>query len=104
MFRKQSFTSTQLLAATILAVGVSGAALADDNSMNRLTGDSYAYFNNLEFSLGKFNMARAPYAQPPDSLARVPKDDVLKEQRPIMLAGRPAGITLTSPFRDDKGA
>jgi hypothetical protein len=28
-----------------LVAGVSGIARADDSSMSRLTGDSYAYFN-----------------------------------------------------------
>jgi hypothetical protein len=32
--------------ATALALGASGAALADDSSMNPFTGDSYRYFNN----------------------------------------------------------
>jgi hypothetical protein len=36
----------QLVVATALALGASGAALADDSSMNPFTGDSYRYFNN----------------------------------------------------------
>src|SRR6267154_1706814 len=37
--------SKQLVVATALALGASGVALADDNSMSRFGGDSYAYFN-----------------------------------------------------------
>jgi hypothetical protein len=35
----------QLVVATALALGASGVALADDNSMNPFIGDSYRYFN-----------------------------------------------------------
>jgi hypothetical protein len=46
MSRKQSLLSQRLAIATALALGTSGAALADDSSMSRLGGDSYAYFNS----------------------------------------------------------
>jgi hypothetical protein len=45
MSRKQYSLRRQLTLATALALGASGAALADDSSMARLGGDSYAYFN-----------------------------------------------------------
>jgi hypothetical protein len=45
MFRKPYSLSKQLVVATALALGTSGLALADDSSMSRLGGDSYAYFN-----------------------------------------------------------
>ena len=49
MFRKRYLVSKQLVAATALALGASGVALAGgfdaDNSMSRLGGDGYAYFN-----------------------------------------------------------
>ena len=45
MFRKQYSLSQRLVAAMALALGASGVALADDNSMSRFGGDSYAYFN-----------------------------------------------------------
>src|SRR5258708_7391598 len=35
----------QLVLATALALGASSVALADDSSMSRIGGDSYAYFN-----------------------------------------------------------
>ena len=44
MFRRQSSVKQRLAVATALALGLSGAALADDSSMNRIGGDSYAYF------------------------------------------------------------
>jgi len=46
MSRKQHFMIQRLAVATALALGVSGVAFADDNSMSRLGGDSYAYFNS----------------------------------------------------------
>jgi hypothetical protein len=45
MSRKQYSLSQQLLMGTALALGASGVALADDGSMSRLGGESYAYFN-----------------------------------------------------------
>jgi hypothetical protein len=45
MFRKPYSLSKQLVVATALALGTSGVALADDSSMSRFGGDSYAYFN-----------------------------------------------------------
>ena len=46
MFRTRHFPS-RLVIATALALGASGAALADDNSMSRFGGSSYAYFSNV---------------------------------------------------------
>ena len=45
MSRKPYSLSKQLVVATALALGTSGVALADDSSMSRFGGDSYAYFN-----------------------------------------------------------
>ena len=45
MSRKQHSLSKQLVVAAALALGASGVALADDSSMSRFGGDSYAYFN-----------------------------------------------------------
>ena len=93
-------------AAFALALGLaaSGAAFADDSSMSRLTGDSYAYFNNLDYSAGHFNVARAAQAQPQDPVATMPKRAPMRAERPLMLAAPPKGITLLSPFRDNTGA
>jgi hypothetical protein len=104
MFRKHLHSSVQLVAVATLALGASGAAFADDNSMSVLTGDSYAYFNNLEYRAGHFNVARAPQAQAQDTVATTPKRGPAQIDRPIMLATPPKGITLLSPFRDNTGA
>jgi hypothetical protein len=45
MFRKTYSLSKQMVAATALALGASSVALADDNSMSRWGGESYAAFN-----------------------------------------------------------
>jgi hypothetical protein len=45
MFRKPYALKQQFVVATALALGASGIALADDSSMRRFGGDSYAYFN-----------------------------------------------------------
>jgi hypothetical protein len=45
MSRKPYSMTKQLMVATALALGASSVALADDNSMNPLIGDSYRYFN-----------------------------------------------------------
>jgi hypothetical protein len=49
MSRKLYSLSKQLVVATALALGTSGVALADDSSMSRFGGDSYAYFNQPVF-------------------------------------------------------
>jgi hypothetical protein len=45
MSRKQYLQSKQLVVVAALALGASGVALADDNSMSRFGGDSYTSFN-----------------------------------------------------------
>ncbi|HEX6137847.1 MAG TPA: hypothetical protein VF059_09325 [Casimicrobiaceae bacterium] len=62
MYRKQLSGSLQWTVLA-LALGASGAALADDSSMSRLTGDSYAFFNGLEYRAGHFNVAKSPQPQ-----------------------------------------
>ena len=104
MFRKHLRSPVQLVAVATLALGASGAAFADDNSMSVLTGDSYAYFNNLDYSAGHFNVARAPQTQPQDPVATMPKWKPAQTERRILLAAPPKGLTLPSPFRDNTGA
>jgi hypothetical protein len=104
MFRKHLQSRMQLVAVATLVIGASGAALADDNSMSVLSGDSYAYFNNLEYSAGHFNVARASQVQPQDPVATTPKRDPAQTELRIMLAAPPRGITLPSPFHDNTGA
>ena len=45
MFRIQYSSKRVLLVATLMALGASGTAFADDSSMSRFGGESYAYFN-----------------------------------------------------------
>ena len=78
-------------------------AFADDSSMSVLTGDSYAFFNDLDYNPGKFNTARAKVAPDRGTAMKMPQRPREAAQKPIMLADRPR-ITLQSPFRDDKGA
>jgi hypothetical protein len=99
MSRKQK---SSLVAAMLFALAAS-PVFADDSSMSRLTGDSYAFFNDLDYSSGKFNTARAPRTAPAnDAVANSP----IKQQveRRILLADRPLHITPVNPFRDDQGA
>lgn len=91
----------RLIAASAFAFAASGAAYADDSSMSMWTGDSYAYFNNLDYGLGKFNTARAAHAHDEAPVATSPRKD--KAERPVMLAARPS-TARTNPFRDDTGA
>ena len=104
MFRKHLHSRVQLVAVATLALGASGAAFGDDSSMSVLTGDSYAYFNNLDYHLGGFNTPRSPQLKAPDSVATTPKREPGHTERRIMLAAPPKGVTLPSPFRDDTGA
>ena len=102
MERRNYTLHASLVAAATLALGASAAALADDSSMSMWTGDSYAYFNNLDYTLGKFNTARAGHAHDEAPVATTPRRD--KTEKPVMLATRPSGVTRTNPFRDDTGA
>ena len=63
MSRKPYSLTKQLIAATALALGTSGVALADDSSMNRFTGDSYKYFNSSANS-GPFSRPSTASAAP----------------------------------------
>jgi hypothetical protein len=63
MSRKPYSLTKHLIAATALALGTSGVALADDSSMNPFTGDSYKYFNGSANS-GQFNRPSTASAAP----------------------------------------
>jgi hypothetical protein len=76
MSRKNSL-SKHLVVAAALALGMSGAALADDSSMNMWTGDSYAYFNGGQvFPNGKPVLDYAPSTYRP-----TPPEDPLSFQQ-----------------------
>jgi hypothetical protein len=102
MFRINTRSCSKFVCGAALALCAS-LALADDSSMSVLTGDSYAFFNNLDFSAGRFNTARAPQTQERNAVVEMPRKAPVLADKPILLAGRP-GVTLRSPFRDDTGA
>jgi len=88
------------LAAVAVASLFAGNALADDNSMSRLTGDSYAFFNDLDYSAGKFNVARTPRA---DAVAKAPAKSQRDTANSMMSSTRTEASKSTSPIRDDRG-
>ena len=75
---KSRFSMLKSIAVTAaLVAGVSGIARADDSSMSRLTGDSYAYFNGGQnFPLGKPLLDNAPSTWRPS-----PPQDALSFQQ-----------------------
>jgi hypothetical protein len=104
MYRKQLSPSKSLVAVAAFALSTSGVAFADDSSMSVLTGESYAFFNNLDYSPGRFNTPRTPRTQKQDAVTISPSKARDKSEQRIMLAERPLHGTPISPFRDDKGA
>ena len=100
MARKQMAIVGALLTAGALVLGA-GTALADDNSMSMWTGDSYAYFNNLDNHPGRFNTARAPRYAEQNAVVRAPKRDDDKPAQRVVAATRGANTHRTDPFRDD---
>jgi hypothetical protein len=52
MSHKQHVLRTSLFIAAALTVGTSSLAFADDSSMSRFGGDSYAYFNRPSVAAG----------------------------------------------------
>jgi len=91
----------RLIAASAFAFAASGAAYADDSSMSMWTGDSYAFFNDLDYHPGGFNTARA--AQPNQQLAVVQtRKNAVRSHGPVFERA-PARGTVKSPFRDDTG-
>lgn len=128
--KRNASLAKRLIVATGLTL-VSFAASADDNSMSVLTGDSYAYFNGLEFRLGQFNVPHAktmaagdPAAQPANAQGRTFPRVLLAGPMPDRVGARrnpgsaPEGamqppreratpaprVWVPSPFRDDTGA
>jgi len=97
MFRSHAYRPATLLLA--LGLAASGGALADDSSMSRLTGDSSAFFNNLDYHAGGFNTPRASQADSA-SVAKTPPKAMATERRP---ADRPA-TALRRLFHADGGA
>ncbi|HET9047026.1 MAG TPA: hypothetical protein VFO33_08715, partial [Casimicrobiaceae bacterium] len=91
------------LAAAIVGLSAYGLAFADDSSMSMWTGDSYAYFNDLDYSAGHFNVARAPRKL--DSMtAKASASAQDMHAHGATPAQRSSKGTATNPFRNDTGA
>jgi hypothetical protein len=71
----------QLVMATALALGASSVALADDNSMNPFTGDSYKYFNGGH-TLGERGQFNGPV------FSKAPVDPSWRQSHPNGLTER----------------
>ena len=99
---RNTFSQGKAIIAIALALGTS-TAFADDSSMSVLTGDSYAYFNHLDYSAGKFNVAHAATPAPGHEAMKMPQKAPAIVDKPTLLAARPR-ISPTNPFSDDKGA
>ena len=90
-----SVTLRNATVALALAFGASGAAVADDNGMSPLTGDSYACFNGLVYTPGGFNVARAARAAADTAAASGPAAApaaVVKPARRIARVGPVAAL------------
>ena len=99
----RTLSHARSIVAVALALGTP-MAFADDSSMSVLTGDSYAYFNRLDYHPGTFNTARAaPVAPERDTAMKAPQKTPAIAGKPTLLAERPR-IFATNPFSDDKGA
>jgi hypothetical protein len=64
---RNTLRAARAIAAITLALGPS-LAFADDNSMSPLTGESYEYFNGLDYNPGHFNTKRVAKAPDRDTV------------------------------------
>ena len=103
MSRKPFCTCNTLVAVAIAAFSATGTAFADDGSMSRLTGDSYAFFNNLDYSLGKFNTPRVPQAGGRDASAKGASKTGRDGESPMVSSTRPQAAKPADAIRDDRG-
>jgi len=81
MSRKPYSLSKQFVVAASLALGASSVALADDNSMNPFTGESYKYFNGGQ-TLGERGQFNRPV------FSKVPADPSWRQSHPNGLTER----------------
>lgn len=100
MSRKPLSICKSLVVAATLTLGAANIALADDSSMSRLTGDSYAFFNDLDYSLGKFN---TPRAKGKDAVAKAPAKTEREVDPSMVSSTRQEAGKPTGPIRDDRG-
>jgi len=103
MSRSKHYISKSLAVAAILGLSAYGVAFADDSSMSMWTGDSYAFFNNLDYAAGQFNVARTPKASE-SVAAATPAKAPDNGPHGAVLAHRPSKGTAINPFRNDTGA
>jgi hypothetical protein len=103
MSRKHYSLGKQLVVATALALGTSGVALADDNSMNPFTGDSYAYFNGGQnYPYGKPAFDNAPSAfrkTNPRGLSEREYEALASDGKPWPLPDPSVAATAIASFR-----
>ena len=102
MYRKQLSGSLQWTVLA-LALGASGTALADDSSMSRLTGDSYAFFNGLEYRAGHFNVAKSPQPQSSREAAERSGNEALAAKGATTIVGPKATVVPPAAFDYGKG-
>ena len=91
MSRKPYSMSKRLVVATALALGASSVALADDSSMNPLTGDSYKYFNGGH-NLGDPGQFNRPV------FSKAPVDPSWRQSHPNGLTERELQALSSSPL------
>ena len=98
MFGGQYLLTRQLVIAAALALGVSSIALADDNTMNPFTGESFAYFNGGQ-NRGNPNMlAQNPRPQGTEAASTRQKKDEQKIESKTPLANRQTPITSPTDY------
>ncbi|HTI45548.1 MAG TPA: hypothetical protein VMB76_03250 [Casimicrobiaceae bacterium] len=107
--RQSPVRATALILFATSALAASHVASADDNSMSRLTGESYAYFNGLDYSLGNFNVAHGAPAITRFAARKPLRGDTMIDvdhPGPAGAAEMPRTgprVTLQNPFRNDTG-
>jgi hypothetical protein len=98
MSGRQYLLTRQLLTVTVLALGVSGIALADDSSMNPFTGESFVYFNGGR-NRGNPNMlAQNPHPQGAVAAGTRQKKDEQTIESKTRLADRETPTTSPSTY------
>jgi hypothetical protein len=100
---RNSLDHRNILVAVAVAALFTGSAFADDSSMSRLTGDSYAFFNDLDYSAGKFNVARAPRSEGRDGFAKAATKSQRDTAAPMVSSTRTEPAKSSAPIRDDRG-
>ena len=101
MYRKPLSGGLQW-AVVATALVASGVALADDSSISRLTGDSYAYFNGLEYRAGQFNVEKPKVrasAQSKENSSRA-ADEAARKDAPMTTRDENARPATAGPSRE----